>query len=235
MTVAAVILAATPESALADADGLPSVRRIVDAAWSGGATPIVVVSFDPDGAVAAALAGASATLAEPAPMEGGPVAQIRRGIDVARGAITETDGAIVWPARLTWVGPETVTSLIEAHGTDRGPMLRPAYRGEAGWPVLVPLAHVDALSNVAPNRMPDDVLLDVATGGVPVRAIELGDPGTILDRTTPRGDLPPYEGPPVPAGGHVHEWGAEVADTPDDAPLAGPALAPFEPAPGDGD
>jgi len=227
MTVAAVILAATPESALADADGLPAVRRIADAAWSGGATPIVVVSFDPDGAVAAALAGASVTLAEPAPPEGGPVAQIRRGIDVARAAIDETDGAIVWPARLTWVGPETVTSLIEAHGTDPGPMLRPAYRGEAGWPVLVPLAHVGALADVASDRMPDDVLVDVAAGGVPVRAIELGDPGTIHDRSTPLGGLPPYEGPPYQAGGHVHEWGADVADTPDDAPLDGPALAPY--------
>ena len=37
MTVAAVILAASPESALADADGVPRVRRIVDSAWSGGA------------------------------------------------------------------------------------------------------------------------------------------------------------------------------------------------------
>jgi len=230
MTVAAVILAATPASALADADGLPSVRRIADAAWSGGATPIVVVSYDPDGAVAAALAGASVTLAEPAPADGGPVAQIRRGIDVARAAIDDTDAAIVWPARLTWVGPETVTSLIEAHGTDPEPMLRPAYRGEPGWPVLVPVHHVHALDNVDPDRMPDDVLIDVATGGVPVRAIELGDPGTTHDRTTPRADLPAYEGPPVPAAGHVHEWGAEVADTPEDEPLAGPALAPYAPA-----
>jgi hypothetical protein len=86
MTVAAVILAASPDSALADADGLPGVRRIADAAWSGGATPIVVVSFDPDGMVAAALAGAPVTLAEPAPADGGPAAQMARGADVARAA-----------------------------------------------------------------------------------------------------------------------------------------------------
>jgi len=97
MTVAAVILAASPESALADADGLPSVRRIADVAWSGGATPIVVVSFDPDGAVAAALAGAPVTLAEPAPQAGGPVAQIRRGIEVAAAEIRETSGASSGP------------------------------------------------------------------------------------------------------------------------------------------
>src|SRR5207249_700199 len=110
MTVAAVLLAASPESALADADGVPAIRRIVDAAWSGGATPVVVVSFDPTGAVGAALAGASVTLAEPAPQEQGPAAQIARGADVARAEVVETDGVLLWPARLTWVGPETGTS-----------------------------------------------------------------------------------------------------------------------------
>jgi hypothetical protein len=54
MTVAAVILSASADGAVADADGLPSVRRIADAAWSGGAVPIVVVSFDPSGGVATA-------------------------------------------------------------------------------------------------------------------------------------------------------------------------------------
>jgi CTP:molybdopterin cytidylyltransferase MocA len=227
MTVAAVILAASAESALADADGVPSVRRIADVAWSGGATPIVVVAADPDGRVAAALAGAPVTLAEPAPAEGGPVAQIGRGIEVARATIAETDAAIVWPARLTWVGPETVTSLIEAHGVDPDPVLRPSFHGEAGWPVVLPAGHVRALDAVGPDRMPDDVLADVAANGVPFRTIELGDPGAVLDRATPRGELPPYEGPPVPAAGHVHEWGAAIADRPDDAPLEGPALAPY--------
>src|SRR6266852_3441230 len=103
MTVAAVIFATSPDSALADADGLPAVRRIADAAWSGGATPVVVVSFDPDGRVAAALAGASVTLAEPAPIDLGPAAQMVRGAEVAIAEVRETDGVLVWPARLTWV------------------------------------------------------------------------------------------------------------------------------------
>ena len=65
MTVAAVILAARPESALADAAGSPAVRRLADVAWAGGATPVVVCSFDPDGAVAASLANAEVTLVDP--------------------------------------------------------------------------------------------------------------------------------------------------------------------------
>jgi CTP:molybdopterin cytidylyltransferase MocA len=227
VTVAAVILAATPASALADADGLPSVRRIVDIAWSGGAVPIVLVAADPDGAVAAALAGAPVTLAEPAPPDAGPPGQIARGIDVAAGLVAETSGALVWPARITWAGPETITSLIEAHGVDDGTILRPTYDGEPGWPVVLPLSHLSALRSADPTRMPDAVIDDLVAGGVPARVLDLGDPGVTHDRTIARADLPAYTGPSMPAGGHVHEWGASVADLPDDSPLEGPALAPY--------
>jgi hypothetical protein len=227
MTVAAVILAATPESAVAEADGLPSVRRIADTAWAGGAVPIVVVAADPDGSVARALAGAPVTLAEPAPPEVGPAGQIARGIDVAMTAVTGTEAALVWPSRMTWVGAETVTSLIEAFGIERDVVLRPRWDGSAGWPALVPLAVAPSLANAAPGLMPDDVVAGLGQDGVAVRLLDLGDPGTVLDRSTARADLPPYAGPPQPPAGHVHEWGAAIADQPDDAPLTGPALAPY--------
>ncbi|MBA2719480.1 MAG: NTP transferase domain-containing protein [Chloroflexi bacterium] len=230
MTVAAVILAASPESALADADGSPGVRRIADAAWSGGATPIVVVSFDPDGAVASALAGAPVTLAEPAPREHGPRGQMARGADVARDEIDDTDAVLLWPARLAWVGPETVTSLVELHGVAPDALLRPTWEGEPGWPVLLPVGVLPQLGAVGANRMPPDVIEDLIAAGVPVRLVDLGDPGVAFDVGTARADLPAYIGPVEPAAGHVHEWGAGLADGPDDGPLAGPALAPYAPA-----
>jgi CTP:molybdopterin cytidylyltransferase MocA len=228
VTVAAVILAATPESALADADGLPRVRRIVDSAWSGGAVPIVVVSFDPAGAVAAALAGSEATLAEPVPLpEGTPVRQIRRGIEVARAAVRGVDGAFVWPAGMSWVGPETITSLIEAHGLDRSTILRPAFDGEPGWPVLLPAEQVAALADVDPAAMPDAIIEAVVAAGAAAREIDLGDPGTTHDGSTPRDELPAWLGPIDPVAPHTHEWGAALADEPEEAPLEGPALAPY--------
>jgi CTP:molybdopterin cytidylyltransferase MocA len=231
VTVAAVILAASPESALADADGVARVRRIADAAWSGGALPIVVVSFDPAGQVAAALAGAEVTLAEPVPKpDGVPVAQMRRGVDVARGIVSGIDGAFIWPARMSWVSPETITSMIEAHGMDTGAVLRPTFDGEPGWPVLLPLDGVAALAAVAPDRMPDDIIADVIGSGVPSKDVDLGDPGTIHDGSVPSSELPPYVGPREPAAEHRHEWGSEVADAPEDAPLEGPAVAPYRPA-----
>ena len=230
MTVAAVILASSPESALADADGSPAVRRIADAAWAGGATPIVVVSFDPAGAVAAALTGSPVTLAEPAPPEHGPKGQMVRGADVARAEIDDTDAVLLWPARMAWVGPETITSLIELHGTAGDDLLRPTWDDEPGWPVLLPVAALGSLGAVGADRMPPDVIADMLAAGVPERRVELGDPGSVLDISTARGDLPPYLGPVEPAAGHVHEWGAALADAPEDGPLEGPALAPYAPA-----
>jgi hypothetical protein len=227
MTVAAVILAATPASALAGADGLPRVRREADAAWAGGATPVVVVADDPGGAVSAALAGTTAILAEPAPTTTGPAGQIARGIEVAAGAVRETQAALVWPARMAWVDPETVTSLIEAHGLDRSSMLRPSYAGEAGWPVVLPVSAIEALGSMGTERMPDELIADLTAAGLRLRSVDVGDPGTVLDGSTPRSELPDYQGPPGPVDEHTHEWGAAVADAPEDAGAA-PRHVPYE-------
>ena len=216
---------------MADADGVPRVRRIVDSAWSGGALPVVVVSFDPEGAIAAALAGAAVTLAEPVPKpDGAPVAQIRRGIQVARDTVTEVDAALIWPARMGWVSPETVTSMIEAHGVDKRTVLRPTFDGEDGWPVLIPTAHVEKLDDLGAERMPNEIVADVIAAGAPARGLALGDPGTTHDGSVPRDQLPPYSGPTEPAAPHTHEWGAALADSAEDSPLEGPALAPYDQA-----
>ena len=177
MTVAAVILAASPASALADADGTPGIRRLADVAWSGGATPVVVCSFDPDGAVTAALANTEATLVDPVPPERGPVAQIVNGIEASVRLVAETDAALVWPARLAWVDAETVTTLIAAHGDDRDSVTRPAWQGEPGWPALVPVRHLAAFAALGATRMPNELLDDLEAAGVPFRVIESGDPG----------------------------------------------------------
>jgi CTP:molybdopterin cytidylyltransferase MocA len=227
MTVAAVILAASTESALADAAGRPTVRRLVEAAWAGGALPIVVVALEREGQVAAALAGSPAVLAEPAPAEAGPVGQIAHGIRVAAEQVRETEAALVWPARLAWVDPETVTSLIEAHGARAGEVLRPTWEGQAGWPALIPLEHLDGLARLAPQRMPGELLTDLEASGVPFRQVALGDPGVVIDRETPMDALPRYEGPPEPVAGPPPEWGAAAADTSEEAPLGGPSLAPY--------
>lgn len=209
MTVAAVILSGTAEGAIADTLGQPRVRRLADLAWSGGAMPIVVLSPDPDGAVAAALVGSEAVYGAPAQPETGPVGQMVHGTELALAEVSDTTAVLLWPGRMTWVGPETITSLIEAHGTARDAMLRPTWHGEPGWPVLLPVAHLAALRAIAPDRMPPDVVEDLAAS-VASRLIEVGDPGVTYDVDTDPADLPAYEGPPDPPAGHTHEWGADV-------------------------
>ena len=209
MTVAAVILSATAEGAIADTLGQPRVRRLADLAWSGGALPIVVLAPDPEGAVAAALVGSEAVYGSPAPPETGPVGQMVRGAELALAEVSDTTAILLWPGRMTWVGPETITSLIEAHGTARDAMLRPTWHGDPGWPVLLPTRHLAALRAITPERMPPDVIEDLAAS-VPSRLIEVGDPGVAIDADTAYADLPTYEGPPDPPAGHTHEWGTDV-------------------------
>ena len=211
MTVAAVILSATAADALLDTFGQPRVRRLADLAWSGGAMPIVVVAPDPDGTVAAALVGSEAVLGSPATTDTDLVGQIGRGAEVALAEVRDTTAILVWPARMTWVGPETVTSLIEAHGMVVDAILRPAWHGEPGWPVLVPTIHLDALAAIAAERAPADVIDELART-IASRAIDVGDPGVIHDADTAATDLPAYEGPPDPPAGHRHEWGVDVAE-----------------------
>ena len=228
MTVAAVILSATPEGALRDVEGRPLVRRLAEVAWSGGGVPVVVVAADPGGAVAEALAGSTATLAEPAPAVAGPVGQICRGIDVALNLVAETDAALIWPARMAWVDPETLTSLIEAHGAYPHELLRPTFQGAEGWPALLPVAALETLRSLAPDRMPDELLADLRGGGLPARTVECGDPGTTHDVGTARADLPPYDGPPKPASGRTYEWGALAAEAADEPVPAGPTIVAWK-------
>jgi len=231
MTVAAVIFASTQASALADTDGTPAARRLADVAWAGGATPVVVCAPDADGALAAALANAEATLFEPGDAGAGTTGLIAGGMDAAIALVAATDAVLVWPARHAWVDAETVTTLIEAHGDDREPVLRPSFAGEAGFPVLVPVRHFATFRALAADRTPAELLDDLASAGVPVRLVESGDPGVTHDMSVPRNTLPPFDGPPEPADGVSRDWGAPAADVPDDAPVTGTSrLDPTRPA-----
>jgi molybdenum cofactor cytidylyltransferase len=209
MTVAAVILSATTEGALAETLGQARVRRLADIAWSGGALPIVVLAPDPDGAVATSLLGSEAVYGVPAPPETGPAGQMTRGVELAAAEVSDLTGALLWPARMVWVGPETITSMIEAHGVDRDAMLRPTWQGEPGWPVLLPMSHLETLRATPADLMPPEIVERLATA-MAIRTIELGDPGVTHDVDTPFEALPAYEGPPDPPAGHTHQWGDDV-------------------------
>jgi CTP:molybdopterin cytidylyltransferase MocA len=207
MTVAAVIVPDGVAEALADATGRSAVRRIVDAAWAGGAIPIVVVAADPDGRIAEAVAGSPAILLDPA--RESEVQTYRLGAEAAAESVHETSAVLLWPGRMTWADPETVTSLIEAHGRNPATVTRPRRAGESGWPVLLPLSLLDAVL-AEPGGTLEDALArsDVAL-------VELGDPGSVIGSEVALDDLPDYAGPPEPVSGPPPEWGAAAAETPE--------------------
>jgi CTP:molybdopterin cytidylyltransferase MocA len=115
----------------------------------------------------------------------------------------------MWPFRHAWVDPETVTSLVEAHGATPDAIARPTYAGRPGFPVLVPMALTERLAAKAGSHGAEAVAALIAEG-VPDRNIELGDPGIVYDLATPRSALPGYQGPPEPATGPGPEWNAEL-------------------------
>jgi CTP:molybdopterin cytidylyltransferase MocA len=234
VTVAAVILFASPDAALADSAGRPAARRMVESAWAGGATPIVVVSADEGGRVAGALAGSPAVLAEPAPSAAGAVGQVVRGLRVAAEQVRDTEGALVWPGQMAWIDAETVTTLIEAFGLDRGTLLRPRYGDQPGWPVLVPTALLARLQALDAGRGQAEMVDDLVAAGVRLREVDTGDPGAAHDISTPLDALPAFEGPPEPVK-PPPDWGAAAAEMGDEGPLQGPALAPYSQAAEEGE
>lgn len=205
MTVAAVIVPEGVREAVADATGRAAVRRIVDAAWAGGAIPIVVVAADPDQRIATVLEGSPAVMIDPG--KASEVQTYRLGAEAAMAAVQETSAVLLWPGRMTWADPETVTSLIEAHGRAAELVTRPRRAGESGWPVLVPMTQVPAVL-AGPGGTVADALAREA-----VATVELGDPGSVIGREVALDDLPDYAGPPEPVGGPPPEWGAAAADT----------------------
>jgi CTP:molybdopterin cytidylyltransferase MocA len=207
MTVGAVIVPDGVNEALADATGRTAVRRIVDSAWAGGAIPIMVMAADPDGRIAAALEGAPATVVDPGRASG--TQTYRAGAEAAAAAVQETTAVLLWPGRMTWADPETVTSLIEAHGREPDAVTRPRRAGESGWPVLLPISRLADVLDSPGGSVADAVAL------TEVQSVELGDPGSVLGSEVPLDELPDYAGPPEPVGGPPPEWGAAAADTPE--------------------
>jgi CTP:molybdopterin cytidylyltransferase MocA len=203
------VLAGTADAALADAAGRPAVRRIAETAWAGGAIPVIVVAADPAGSVDAALGGSEATVAQPGPGRVAVDGQLAVGVEAAVTAVSETDAVLLWPASMTWVDAETITSLIQAHGLDRGRGLRPTWEGTPGWPVLVPIAAVGALIGGGVGYTPEDLV-----AGLDLRVLDLGDPGTVVDRSVLIDEVPGYQGPATPIA-PPPEWGAAAAEVPE--------------------
>jgi hypothetical protein len=154
---------------------------------------------------------------------------------VAASEVRETTGFLIWPAAQVWVGAETVTSLIEAHGVAPDVMVIPTWQGVPGWPILLPSGALDGLADL-PGELPlGDAVARLGGAGLGAWPVSLGDPGTVLDVTTPRDQLPAYAGPPAPVSGRAHEWGDAIEAAEHAGAGAGPAPVPWRAAPAETD
>jgi CTP:molybdopterin cytidylyltransferase MocA len=211
LTVAAVVLIPHDAAAIVDADGEPAVRRVVHAAWSGGALPVVIVAADADGKIAAALGDLPVTITRPDAGETPGIGWFVHGQRAAIAAVAETTAAMLWPVGYAWVDPETITSLVEAHGSIPAAIVRPAWTDQPGFPILIPSGFADDLAALK-GLHGNEAVADLVARGATLRILELGDPGISHDVATSRQDLPEYQGPPQPAD-PAPEWNAELAAT----------------------
>lgn len=209
MTVAAIVLVPDAAAAVGNADGEPAIRRVAHAAWAGGALPIVVVAGDPSARLAEAVADSPVTMARPLPGQAPGIAWFVSGLKASLAAVTETTAGLLWPFRHAWLDPETVTSLVEAHGQAPEAIVRPAFAGRAGFPILVPISLMSRLEEQT-GLHGEEAVAALVANGAPLRVLELGDPGIVYDVGTPRSSLPDYQGPPRPSGGPPPEWNAEL-------------------------
>jgi CTP:molybdopterin cytidylyltransferase MocA len=210
MTVAAVILVPDHATALSDAEGVATIRRVVQSAWAGGAMPVVAVSHPGSDATAvgAALDGLPASFLQPDAPAG--ARWFGAGLAEARSQVRDTTAALLWPCRFAWIDPETITSLIEASGSSPGVIVRAAYRGRAGFPIVVPVTMASRFE-VEPTLHAYELVERLVGDGAEMRLLELGDPGIVSDVSVPRANLPAYQGPPEPPAGMPPEWNDELA------------------------
>jgi hypothetical protein len=119
MTVAALIVTSgTP------GDDRP-LARLVDAAWSGGAHPILV-------------SGLAAGTEPPTPARRTTANDPAAALADARGQVQGTSAIILLPYSHAGIDPESITTLIAAHGRAPTALLTAAHEGQAGPVRLLP-------------------------------------------------------------------------------------------------
>jgi len=124
MTVAALILT-DPRSADAPSASL-ALTRLIEAAWSGGAQPILVSGRTGDESLAPLARGTAAADAATAARE-------------AAELVGGTSALLILPATHAGIDPETITALITAHGRTPDRTLSAAWNGVAGPVLLQPI------------------------------------------------------------------------------------------------
>lgn len=113
--------------------------------------------------------------------ENGPLSSLRIGLDAAPGF----DGYLVMPVDHPFVKAETISELIKAFQQNSDEVIKPAFRGKDGHPVIIP-------SSLSPTITGEDREGGLAglirDSGLRITRIEIADMGTVKNINT-TGDI----------------------------------------------
>jgi molybdenum cofactor cytidylyltransferase len=185
--VAALVLAAgqsrrmgPSNKLLAEIDGVPMVRRVVESALASSAEPVLVVTGHEAERVCAALAGLDVTFAHNAHYAQGLSTSLRRGLATLA---PEIDGALVCLGDMPEVGAGDLDSLIAAFDPLEGRAICvPVVGGKRGNPVLWGGRFFAQIAAVAGDVGARHLIGENAEA---VCEVEIGNGGVLVDIDTP--------------------------------------------------
>ena len=200
--VAAVVLAAGTSSRyraeaeagattklVADLDGKPLVRHVVEAALASRAAPVVVVTGHANEQVRAALAGLPTTFIHNADFATGLASSLKAGV----AALTDdADGAIILLGDMPRIEPNLIDRLIADFADHRDARaVAPLYAGERGNPALVSRAMFADIAVLTGDQGARKLFAGGSVVDVPV-----DDEAVTIDVDTP-GKLAELRGRPI--------------------------------------
>ena len=162
---------------VADINGKPMVRRVVEAALASQARPVLVVTGHMAADVSATLAGLDVTLAANPDYATGLASSLKAGI----GALPPScDGALIMLGDMPLIAPEHLDSLIAAFIPDA--IVVPMHEGGQGNPVLWPSKFFPELLQLDGDAGAKRLIAAHAEG---VRGVDLGTDAIFADIDTP--------------------------------------------------
>jgi molybdenum cofactor cytidylyltransferase len=184
--IGAIVLAAGLSSRmgrnklLADIDGKPLLRRVVEAAAASGVDPIVVVSGNAAAETAAALAGLRVNVVDNPDYRNGLSTSLKRGL---RALPDDCDGAIVLLGDMPAVTAALIDKLIAAFDPAENRAICVAtYQGKRGNPVLWARQFFADMLQLEGDVGAKHLM---AANGELVCEVEAADDGPLIDIDTP--------------------------------------------------
>ncbi len=187
MNIAAIVLAAgrstrmgAANKLLAEVDGKPMVRRVVEAALASRARPVLVVTGHGESEVRAALAGLDVAFAANPHYTTGLSSSLKAGISAASGT---ADGALILLGDMPRIESGQIDRLIEAFVEAEGDaIVVPTHQGRRGNPVLWPSAHFAEMLQLEGDAGAKRLM---AVHARDVREVDLDTDAIFIDVDTP--------------------------------------------------